>query len=66
MVVVYKIFDVMDRKYLWYGDQDDIINWLLDSQAEQLDFTEEDLKEKGWIWGLEKTGLTYEEIYNKD
>jgi hypothetical protein len=38
----------------------------MESQVPQDVFTEEELKEKGWVWGLETSGLTFEAIYEKE
>ena len=68
MVIVYKIIDIGNsgEDYSWYGDQDDIIEYLSTHAVENYGLTEKDIKDKGWIWGLEKSGLTYKEIYDKD
>lgn len=66
MTTVYRIIDPYDNGYEWFGDQDDIIDFLHESQIPQEVFTEEELKEKGWVWGLEQAGLTFEEIYDKE
>lgn len=66
MTTVYRITDPYDKTYEWFGDQDDIIDFLHESQIPQEVFTEAELKEKGWVWGLEQAGLTFEEIYDKE
>lgn len=58
-VAVYKIFD---ENFCFYGDQDDIIDFLLKTKA----IKKQDLKEKGWVWGLEQVRLTFKEIYYKE
>ena len=65
MTIVYKIFDNQDKNYEWFGDEEDIINWLKESQIVQLGITKEELYEKGWVWGLDQARVEFEEVYNK-
>ncbi len=65
-MIVYRIFDPIDKHFEWFGDVDDIIFWLEENQISQLDITKKELREKGWVWGLEKAGVTFEEVYNKE
>lgn len=65
-ISVYRIFDGQDKRYEWFGDIDDIILWLKESQIEQLGINEEELNERGWVWGLEQAGVAFEEIYSKE
>ena len=58
MVVIYKIFDSKDSGYTaWYGDEDDIIEYL--KEQNQLKPNE------SWVKSLERYGLTFKVVYDK-
>jgi hypothetical protein len=76
IITIYKIYD---EDFEFYGDEEDIYEWLLDSQREYIketledegyiiddDNLEQEIKNKGWKWGLEKSGTRFKEIYNKE
>lgn len=75
-ITVYRIFD---EDFTFFGDEEDIYYWLLDSQIEYIresfeldgeeiddDEVEKRIREKGWAWGLEQAGVNFEEIYSKE
>ena len=64
MTEVYRVTD--GNEFEFFGDVDDIVNWIYDVLIRDKVVTEKELKEKGWVYCLEQDNLTFEEIYNKD